>query len=112
MLGPSQAKRTHHPDHNVTASPSKLSSVRPKNGSTEGADYGSPGLPIEGDEDESSGGFHVRDAGPPAAPRADPSRWLAALHLPLLIHKKAEEHHLYHLSNFSSPQGSLFVFWG
>ena len=67
--------------------------VRAKNGSAESANDGSPGLPVEGDIGEPGGGLHVGDAGSAAAAGADPRRRLAPLHLPLLVHQKAEEHH-------------------
>ncbi|KAK7401980.1 hypothetical protein VNO78_13895 [Psophocarpus tetragonolobus] len=63
--------------------------------STESADNGSLGFPIEGDIVEPGGRFDVGDAGSAATAGAYPGRWLALLHLPPLVHQKAEEDHLF-----------------
>ena len=62
------------------------SSVRSKNGTTESADDGPPGLPVEGHVAEPGGGLHVGHAGATTAPRARSRRRLAPPHLPRLIH--------------------------
>lgn len=65
-----------------------------EHGAAEGADDGAPGAPVHGEQvADPGGGLHVRHAGAPAAARADPRRWLAAPHLPPLVHQEAEEHH-------------------
>jgi len=68
--------------------------VRAKNGSTESANNGSPRFPIERNTAEPGGSLHFGDTSSASAPGADPGRRLAPLHLPPLVHQKAEAHHL------------------
>jgi hypothetical protein len=73
-----------------------------EHGAAEGADDRAPGAAAHGEEVAQPGGrLHVRHAGAPAAPRADPRRRLAAPHRPPLVHQEAEEHHPGELSAFS-----------
>jgi len=71
--------------------------VRAKNGSTESANNGSPRFPIEGNTAEPCGRLHVCNTGSASAAGADSGRRLAPLHLPPLVHQKAEAHHLWSL---------------
>jgi len=68
--------------------------VGAQNRSTESANNGSPGFPIEGNTAEPGGRLHLGNTGSASAPGADPGGRLAPLHLPLLVHQKAEAHHL------------------
>lgn len=69
------------------------SSVRLKQRSAESTYYSFPGLAVKRNITKSRHCLHVCDAHPTAAPRTCPRRRLAAAHLPLLVHKKAETNH-------------------